>query len=38
MFVLHKVGFTRVERIAPPEGAYEQLASGKRVMVVAHVD
>ncbi len=38
VFVLHKVGFTRVERIAPPEGAYEQLASGKRVMVVAHVD
>ncbi len=38
VYVLRKVGFARVERVAPPEGAYEQLASGKRVMVVAHVD
>ena len=37
-FVLAKVGFTRVERVAPPPDAYEQLASGKRVMVIAHVD
>jgi hypothetical protein len=32
------VGFARVERIAPPVGAYEQMRSGKRVMVVAYVD
>ncbi len=38
LFVLSKVGFARVLRVPPPEGAYEQLASGKRVMVVAYVD
>ncbi len=37
-FVLSKVGFARVERVAPPADAYEQLASGKRVMVIAYVD
>ncbi len=37
LFVLSKVGFTRVERVAPPADAYEQLASGKRVMVIAYV-
>lgn len=37
-WVLRKVGFARVERIPAPAGAYEQLASGKRVMVVAHAD
>jgi hypothetical protein len=38
VWVLAKVGFARVERVAPPPDAYEQHASGKRVMVVAHVD
>jgi len=37
VWVLRKVGFARVERIAPPQDAYEQHASGKRVVVVAHV-
>jgi SAM-dependent methyltransferase len=37
VWLLGKVGFSRVERIAAPEHAYEQHASGKRVMVVAHV-
>jgi tRNA (mo5U34)-methyltransferase len=37
VWLLGKVGFARVERIAPPDDAYEQHASGKRVMVVAHV-
>jgi hypothetical protein len=37
-WMLRTVGFRRTERIAPPEGAYEQHASGKRVMVVAHVE
>lgn len=37
LWLLLRVGFARVERVAPPAGAYEQLASGKRVMVVAYV-
>jgi tRNA (mo5U34)-methyltransferase len=37
VWLLGKVGFARVERIPPPAGAYEQLASGKRVMVAAYV-
>jgi SAM-dependent methyltransferase len=36
VWLLGKVGFARVERIAPPEDAYEQHASGKRVMVAAY--
>lgn len=36
VWMLRAVGFRRVERIMPPEGAYEQLASGKRVMVIAY--
>lgn len=38
VWLLGKVGFARVERIAPPDGAYEQHASGKRVMIVAYAD
>jgi tRNA (mo5U34)-methyltransferase len=38
VWMLRAVGFRRVERIMPPEGAYEQLASGKRVMVIAYVE
>jgi tRNA (mo5U34)-methyltransferase len=37
VWMLRAVGFARVERVPPPLHAYEQLASGKRVMVVAHV-
>jgi tRNA (mo5U34)-methyltransferase len=37
VWILRKVGFARVERIAAPADAYEQHASGKRVVVVAHV-
>jgi hypothetical protein len=36
LFLLRKLGFGRVERIPVPEGGYEQLASGKRVMVLAY--
>lgn len=36
-FILRKVGFSRVERLAVPEGGYEQLAFGKRVMLAAWV-
>jgi|SRR6185437_16007792 len=38
VWLLRKVGFARVERTAAPPGAYEQHASGKRVVVVAHVN
>lgn len=37
VWLLHKVGFAAVERVGPPADAYEQHASGKRVMVVARV-
>jgi hypothetical protein len=37
VWLLRAVGFAHVERIEPPAGAYEQLRSGKRVMVVARV-
>jgi len=36
VWMLRAVGFARTERVAPPPGAYEQHASGKRVMVVAY--
>jgi tRNA (mo5U34)-methyltransferase len=38
LFVLRAVGFSRVEVVSPPPGAYEQLASGQRVMVAAFAD
>ncbi len=38
LFLMRKLGFSRVERIPVPEGGYEQLTSGKRVMVVGFVD
>ena len=37
-WIMRKVGFDRVELVAPPEDAYEQLRYGKRVMVVGYVD
>jgi hypothetical protein len=35
-FMLKQAGFRRVETIAPPPGAYEQHARGKRVVAVAY--
>lgn len=35
--MLRQAGFRAVEYIAPPDGAYEQLARGKRVVCVAQV-
>jgi tRNA (mo5U34)-methyltransferase len=35
MWVLHKLGFSRVSRLEPPPGAYQQLATYKRIMVEA---
>jgi hypothetical protein len=37
VWILHKVGFSKVDVLEPPEDAYEQLKYHKRVMVVAHV-
>lgn len=37
LWILRKVGFGRVELLAPPSDAYEQLKYGKRVMVAAYV-
>jgi tRNA (mo5U34)-methyltransferase len=36
-WILTRIGFSRVEILPPPEGAYEQLATGKRIMVAAYV-
>lgn len=36
VWCMHKVGFARVERVAVPADGYEQLTSGKRVMVVGY--
>lgn len=38
LFVLRSLGFSRVEVLPPPEGAYEQFARGRRVLVAAFVD
>jgi hypothetical protein len=37
LWILHKVGFSRVTVLPPPEDAYEQLRYHKRVMVAAEV-
>jgi tRNA (mo5U34)-methyltransferase len=37
IWLLHRVGFSRVDRLTVPTGGYEQLVSGKRVMVAAWV-
>lgn len=35
MWVLRKLGFRHVRKLVPPSGAYQQLATGKRIMVEA---
>jgi hypothetical protein len=37
IWILHKVGFSDVTVLEPPEDAYEQLRFHKRVMVAAQV-
>lgn len=37
LWILPRVGFSRVQVLPPPEDAYEQLAHHKRVMVAAYV-
>ena len=36
-WILSRLGFSQVEILAPPPGAYQQLATGKRIMVRATV-
>ena len=38
LWIMRKIGFSRVEVVPPPEDAYEQLRHGKRVMVAGYVD
>jgi tRNA (mo5U34)-methyltransferase len=38
LWCMRKVGFTRIEKMVVPTGGYEQLATGKRVMVVGYND
>ena len=38
MFIMRKIGFTRVELLPVPKDGYEQLVHGKRVMVAGYVD
>jgi len=37
LWILGKLGFSRVEVLPPPADAYEQIKHGKRVMVAAWV-
>jgi tRNA (mo5U34)-methyltransferase len=37
-WVMQKVGFSRVETVPAPHGAYEQHASGSRVIVAGFAD
>jgi tRNA (mo5U34)-methyltransferase len=37
IWVLEKLGFSRVEVLEPPAGAYQQIATGKRIMIAAWV-
>lgn len=37
IWVLQKLGFKEVRTLTPPQGAYQQLATGKRIMVAAYV-
>lgn len=35
IWVLKKLGFSKVEKLTPPAGAYQQIATSKRIMVAA---
>jgi hypothetical protein len=37
IWVMHKLGFTRVEELPLPQDAYEQFVSGKRVMIAGYL-
>ena len=35
LWILDRIGFRDIRVLTPPDGAYEQLATGKRVMIFA---
>ena len=37
IWILQQLGFARIELVAPPPAGYEQLVTGKRIMIAAHV-
>ncbi len=37
IWIMRKIGFSRVELLTPPKGAYEQIRFGKRVMVAGYI-
>ena len=37
LWIMRKIGFRKVELLRPPEGSYEQILHGKRVMVAGYV-
>jgi hypothetical protein len=37
MWVLRKLGFKEVRKLTPPPGAYQQLATSKRIIVEARL-
>lgn len=37
LWIMQKIGFSRVELLKPPPGAYEQIRFGKRVMVAGYI-
>jgi ABC-type polysaccharide/polyol phosphate transport system ATPase subunit/SAM-dependent methyltransferase len=37
IWLLQRLGFSKVEVIAPPKDSYEQLATGKRILVAAYI-
>ncbi len=37
LWIMKKIGFSRVELLKPPQGAYEQIRFGKRVMVAGYI-
>ncbi len=37
IWIMQKIGFSKVELLTPPKGAYEQIRFGKRVMVAGYI-
>lgn len=38
MWIMQRIGFSRVELLKPPEDSYEQIRHGKRVMVAGYME
>jgi tRNA (mo5U34)-methyltransferase len=37
VWILKKIGFAKIEIVPPPADAYEQLLTGRRIVLAAHV-